>query len=199
MSNNKLLCKNKIINGKCEYNKSCTYAHNIMEQTIEKDKINTYNIIFGKTVIKKNHDEEYAQLTHFSKICQSCVNNNCIGGLNCRNGASSHYTKICPQDLTGGNCKNDISKIIFNDEYIKKFDIDIDKQLYGCINGHHLTLTGIVPYFKYLYGNSNESDEIDLTELIQILEQDNSESDEDSEISNLFRNYYDLKNNYLSK
>lgn len=160
----RLICYSTINEEACNYGNNCTYAHNLSEQVIDDDKLYMYQVVLDKKMMdfysltNPKTEEIYANLKFLSDICTKCTNKKCTGGYNCRNGACSLSVKMCRNDLLTGGCLN---KII---------DIDVDKSLCdklssndfepmqtykGCINGHHLTLRGLLPYYKYVHQKEN--------------------------------------------
>lgn len=163
-SKKRLICFSIINNSLCKYNSTCTYAHSISEQKIDLDRLLTYQILFDKNLSNMKfakssekiefNEEIYKNLMLATSICNKCINGNCTGGYNCRNGICHQSIKICKSDFLSGDCVNSVCNIIVPDDIISKISFDkFEKpaQYIGCINGHHLTSRGLNPYYKYIH------------------------------------------------
>ncbi|BCS83139.1 hypothetical protein QLL95_gp0984 [Cotonvirus japonicus] len=162
----KLICFSIINNENCVYGSNCTYAHSLSEQIIDEDKKYIYQIILDENLMNffsvsdPKMEEIYKKLLCYTHICEQCTNNKCTGGYNCRNGVFDPCLKICKNDLMTGECLNKlidvnvdnriIDKVFHNDSVFKACD-----KYKGCINGHHLSLRKLVPYYKYIHQKEN--------------------------------------------
>lgn len=160
----RLICYSTINNEKCCYGNNCTYAHSLEEQTIDEEKKFIYQIILDKNLMNffsmtnPKTDEIYKQLLFLTSICESCTELKCTGGYNCRNGINNRILKICKNDLLTGECLNKIVDIQIDDNIIHKLGsssfVPCDNYK-GCLNGHHLTLRNLIPYYKYIHMKDN--------------------------------------------
>ncbi|AAV50681.1 hypothetical protein [Acanthamoeba castellanii mimivirus] len=236
-SNEKKLICFSIINGEnCIYGPNCTYAHSLSEQIIEEDKKFIYRIILdenlmgfssisesnekgcinesNKNMSDRKIEEIYKKLLNLTHICEKCTSNKCTGGYNCRNGVFDSSLKICKNDLLTGECLNKLVNIKVDEIIVDKLNSNQTEsfkscQSYqGCINGHHLTLRNIIPYYKYVHQKENSRKYqyqsvryIDIDQLGKLFcnnnvgsntycyqnESDDTESSTDEEISSWFR------------
>jgi hypothetical protein len=153
-----LLCYSTIHNTACRYGDKCTYAHGMEHQNIDACKRYSYQIMLDKelmnfySVSNPNMHEIYSQLIFQSGICRKCSRNKCAGGLNCKYGANNKCVEICRNDLLTGCCNNKITNIEVPSYIINKIPDIVTPDIYeGCQAGHHLTLRGLVPYYKYIH------------------------------------------------
>jgi hypothetical protein len=116
MLSKKMLCINYLKRNKCPYDNKCIYAHNTNEQIIDPVRKKVYHIIQNEfdlsylNIIK--HKELIQLLILFTKYCNDCINNNCIGGCNCKNGIYKKELQLCFNYLFYGNCTtHDCKKI----------------------------------------------------------------------------------------
>lgn len=160
----RLLCFSVINNDLCVYGNNCMYAHTTLEQKIDDDKKFIYQIILDNKLMdivsinNPKKDELYQSLLFMSQICNSCINNKCTGGYNCRNGVFDKSLKICKNDLLTGECLNKIININVDEKIIDKLQSNNFKECTkyeGCINGHHLTLRNMIPYYKHIHHQEN--------------------------------------------
>jgi hypothetical protein len=158
--NKRLICFSTINREPCKYSSNCTYAHSLNEQVIDDGKLHIYNIIADKnlggfiSMSMSKREQIYELLSFFTHYCDKCNNNQCTGGYNCRNGACVAFLKICKNDLMSGECINPIINIQPDTNVIDKLKSDNFEPCHeykGCINGHHLTSRGLMPYCKYLH------------------------------------------------
>ena len=183
-SNEKKLICFSVVNGeKCIYGSGCTYAHSIEEQIIEEDKKFIYQIILdqqlmnfslnkistnmsissrnesdNKSMSDSKIEEIYKKLLNLTHLCEKCMSQKCTGGYNCRNGVFDPALKICKNDLLTGECINKQININVDGVLINKISGSefIPCESYkGCINGHHLTLRNLIPYYKYVHQKEN--------------------------------------------
>jgi hypothetical protein len=98
------LCKNVINNNRCTYGEKCKYAHSLTEQKIKPNRKKTLELLEKGKELDNISPEIVDELKIFTKICEKCINNNCIGGLNCLNGCISAKFQICENDLYNGIC-----------------------------------------------------------------------------------------------
>lgn len=161
----RLLCHSTINNEECPYKNFCTYAHTLNEQNIDSDKKIIYQMILDKNLAQYINDTNifdiYKNLLHNIKICDTCIDKKCTGGYNCRNGIFCESLKICRNDLLTGNCLNKIISISIDKHILEKINnIELLETYEGCINGHHLSIRGLLPYYKILNdiekANNNE-------------------------------------------
>lgn len=160
----RLICFSTLNNEKCCYGNYCTYAHTLAEQVIDDDKKFIYQIILDTKLMdffsmtNPKTDEIYSNLLFLSQLCVNCKAKKCTGGFNCRNGACDISLKICKNDLLTGECLNKIVDIPVDKSIINKLSYDTfspDNKYVGCINGHHLTKRGLVPYYKFVHQKEN--------------------------------------------
>lgn len=160
----RLICFSAINDEKCCYGNNCTYAHSLEEQQIDDEKKFIYQIILDKILMNffsmtnPKTDEIYKQLLFLTNICESCLSQKCTGGYNCRNGINNRSLKICKNDLLTGECLNKILNIQMDDDIIKKIsspNFRACEEYKGCLNGHHLTLRNLIPYYKYIHMKDN--------------------------------------------
>jgi hypothetical protein len=122
----RVLCENVIKNGKCKYEKTCSYAHRLSEQKIDDDRKLILEILEKNKSLKAldliNNAHIFRTLASFTQMCSKCETNECIGGYNCKLGAPLKYLIICKTDFISGNCNNEECEKI------------------------HLTDKGLVPY-----------------------------------------------------
>ena len=153
----RLICFSTINNETCTYGTNCTYAHCIDEQVIDWDKKFIYQIIFDKDLMNfysltnPNTDNIFKQLLFMTNLCDKCLINKCTGGYNCRNGVCDTSLKICKNDLLTGECLNKIKNIDINQTILNKLrgdDFNECENYEGCLNGHHLSLRGLLPYYN---------------------------------------------------
>lgn len=161
----RLLCHSIINNEECPYKNFCTYAHNLSEQNIDLDKKTVYQIILDKNLLNYLNDTNifdiYKNLLHNINVCDTCLNKKCTGGYNCRNGIFSESLKVCRNDILTGNCLNKIINIPIDVNILEKINnIELLENYEGCINGHHLSIRGLIPYYRFLNdiekANNNE-------------------------------------------
>ncbi|AGF85342.1 hypothetical protein QJ854_gp440 [Moumouvirus goulette] len=160
----RLLCFSINNNEKCIYNSNCTYAHSLEEQLIDEDKKYLYKMVLDENLMnfslinEPKKEEIYKRLFYLTHLCDQCKIKKCTGGFNCRNGVCNIGLKICKNDLLTGECINKITDIKIDDFVLKKLgDVNFKfADLYqGCINGHHLSLRGLIPYYKYIHQKEN--------------------------------------------
>lgn len=160
----RLICFSTIHNESCEYGPSCTYAHSYDQQVIDEEKKFIYQIIFDNNLMNffsmtnPKTDDIYKHLLFLTHLCDNCINKKCTGGYNCRNGASMPSLKICKNDLLTGECLNKNIDINIDASLMEKLDFDNFKKCHtykGYINGHHLSLHGLIPYYKYIHQKEN--------------------------------------------
>lgn len=159
----RLICFSVINKEECNYGQYCTYAHNLNEQVIDKDKLFMYRIVLDS---KLNNYQESGKcvdvilrdLLFMTHVCKNCVKSNCTGGFNCRSGVCDPFLKLCKNDLLTGECVNSIINITPNHDIINKLvgdNFEPCTEYKGCINGHHLTSRGLQPYYKYIHQQEN--------------------------------------------
>ena len=212
----RLICFSVIYGSPCQYGAKCAYAHSLAEQKIDDDKKYIYQIIFDKnmmnffSLVNPKTEEIYKNLLFLTNICDNCRSKKCTGGYNCRNGACSPCFKICKNDLLTGECLNKVVDIQIDQNILSKLEdgqqdptfTQCDKYR-GCLNGHHLSEHGIIPYYKYVHQKENSKKNkyqsfryIDIDPLSRIFRTDNQinnldldydDSTTDEEINNWFQ------------
>jgi hypothetical protein len=216
----RLICFSTINNEKCGYDHNCTYAHTLEEQIIDEEKQSIYQMILDKkiknfqTFAAPKTDEVYKNLLFLTHVCENCKKNKCTGGYNCRNGVCNLGLKLCKNDLLTGECLNKPINIEVSDFIIEKLKdekIEICDFYEGCINGHHLSTRGLLPYYKYLHQKENCKKNkyqsvryIDINPLNRIFKNNyndefnnlkNSSNDSDSTTDEEISNWFQHKNN----
>src|SRR5579872_2524743 len=215
----RLLCYSTIHQAPCPYQKKCTYAHNLLEQKIDDERYFLYQIILDAKLMNffsftnPKTEELYKTLLFSTHVCDKCTASKCTGGYNCRNGIFDLTLKICRNDLMTGECLNKINKINVNPSILNKIgNISIPQSYDGCINGHHLSTRGLLPYFKYVHLKEQSTKNqyqsvryIDLQSAYRYFKDDailnpldnntsgvdSSESSTDDEINEMFKKYKD--------
>jgi hypothetical protein len=222
----RLLCYSTIHDTICPYKHKCTYAHNLFEQKIDDDKYFLYQMIMDANLMNfassMSHklDELYKILLFSTCVCDKCSNNKCTGGYNCRNGIFSQTFKICRNDLMTGECLNKIHNLSIDEGIQTKIkDITIPLTYDGCINGHHLSTRGLMPYLKYVHMKEQSSKNqyqsvryIDLHSSYRYIKSEETnaplvnsdESSTDEEINELFKkcretDFFDDKKNIFNE
>lgn len=110
INNNKkrMLCNNYLLNGTCQYNNNCMYAHSINEQIINSNQKKAYNIIqneFDLSYLEfEKNNELLKTLTNMTRVCTECINKKCTGGINCKYGVYNKELQICYDDMYYGRC-----------------------------------------------------------------------------------------------
>lgn len=133
----KILCNNYLNSGHCKYGDKCLFAHSYLEQQLQQNKKNVFNIIFEmndlSNVYVYNNTPLLNDLIVMTKECKKCFLNKCNCGLNCNNGVCIHGHKLCYKDLITGKCSN----ALFTDYK--------NQNIKSCINGIHLTEKKFIP------------------------------------------------------
>lgn len=114
----RILCHNMFTFGICPYNNGCVYAHSLEEQRIDPMRKKVMNIIIPSNSLPNNledlnliYDKDlYNAFQQLTRLCYGCQNNKCLGGYNCKNGASELKYVVCYNDLTFGQCTNNDCK-----------------------------------------------------------------------------------------
>jgi hypothetical protein len=211
----RLLCFSVINGQNCIYRNKCTYAHNLEEQIIDIDRKFVYQIILDNSLMEffsitnPKTDEIYKSLLLMTQVCDTCYESKCTGGYNCKYGVFDTSLKLCKNDIMMGECVNNIHAIAIDPIIFLKIDgITQPTQYQGCVNGHHLTSRGFIPYYKFI--NMKETSKknyykstryIDIDASLKIFRDDSNEnncirykftneessSEEDEELSELFR------------
>lgn len=210
----RLICFSVMSDSTCIYDTKCTYAHSLDEQVIDEEKFFIYQIILDKDLMNfismtnPKTEENFKQLLLFTKVCEKCSNNKCTGGFNCRNGVCLSSLKICKNDLLTGQCSNPVYSITIDDNILNKFgknEFHRCSNYLGCMNGHHLTTRGLIPYYKYTHSKENSKKNkyqsvryIDINPLNRVFNNttsdtidSSSDSSTDDEISSWFAKKYD--------
>lgn len=112
----RMLCRNVIKDGVCDYSTKCKYAHSFSEQIIDSHRKQAWDILLSSNSLEnvdlqKNY-KLYQTLDEFTNLCSQCVACDCIGGYNCDHGVFDKKYQICKQDLNYGNCKNQNCSLI---------------------------------------------------------------------------------------
>lgn len=160
----RLICYSIINNEACCYGGNCTYSHSLNDQMIDEDRKFIYQVTLDKNLMNffsltnPKTEEIYRNLLPLTNLCENCRNKKCTGGFNCRNGVCDFSLKICRNDLLTGGCLNKIIDIPIDSAIVDKLKSDefvIDDHYQGCLNGHHLTKRGLVPYYKFVHQKEN--------------------------------------------
>jgi hypothetical protein len=105
----KTLCRNKF-NGNCPFDKTCKFAHSHNEQILLGVRKIAYDMIkLDDSLGYINLYEDnvlYRELLRLTNICDGCLNKECFGGYNCRNGVFDIKYQICKNDLVKGYCND---------------------------------------------------------------------------------------------
>lgn len=148
----KILCKNIVEKKICKYRNYCNYAHSLDEQLMSNTRHKVYDMITRKndlSTIDLVHDISlFTTMKELTKVCLDCSNNKCVGGYNCRFGATSISTTICHADLMRGNCSNSFCKYV------------------------HLTKKKLIPYYtqKQAQGRYTQSPPIKISATNKIVD-----------------------------
>lgn len=161
---NRLICFSSINKKECTYGKDCIYAHSLEEQHIDFDKLFSYQIILDEnlmdyySITNPNMINIYRKIMILTNICDSALANKCSGGYNCKYGTHAQCLKVCKNDFLMGDCLNKIIRINIDPVINKKItNIKLCQEYIGCINGHHLTSRGFVPYYKFSHEKEKQS------------------------------------------
>ena len=148
----RMLCKNMLSNGRCNYEKSCMYAHSLNDQLLLNVRHRVYNILIRKTDLSSINlvmDTELLDgIKSLTRTCLDCEAKTCVGGYNCRNGAVSTKLTICDRDFRSGDCKN-----------------------INC-NMVHLTKQGLIPYYTQSSETSSLASPIIVSDILRIKDLD---------------------------
>lgn len=154
-SKKRLICYSVVNNTDCTHGDNCTYAHSLDDQKIDTDRLDCYQIILSKdlTNLPSNIiDNIYRSLLFATSVCDLCIKNKCTGGYNCRNGVCYVSMKVCKSNLLSGDCMNIETTKQIPINIIDKITSDSFKladNYIGCVNGHHLTTRGLIPFCQY--------------------------------------------------
>uniref|UniRef100_A0A6C0LQX8 C3H1-type domain-containing protein n=1 Tax=viral metagenome TaxID=1070528 RepID=A0A6C0LQX8_9ZZZZ len=204
----RLICFSYLNGDKCQYNKTCTYAHGKEEQIIDSEKKYIYKIILSKNpteIIENVSENIYKQLMTLTSLCDRCKNKRCTGGYNCRNGSCDFSLKLCKNDLLTGQCINKILEIKVDSVIFSKINDITSPNIYnGCLNGHHITERGLIPYCKHIYQKDNSKKStyrsvrlVDFNQMNRFIRDDysdvyDSSDSSDDELENLFKKDEDI-------
>lgn len=202
----RLLCNTVLLHTKCKYNATCKYAHSLSEQVIDYERELLCKIILDKNLFDYNKsttsktNEIYTNLKHFTTMCEYCQLGKCTGGFNCKYGANDSSLKLCKNDLYTGECLNKIILLNIPNFILNKIkDIEPSDVYKGCINGHHLSDRGMIPYCKHelIYESSKKNHYssiryIDLNIAYNISNDNTSDEDTTSSDSDLDENFKKL-------
>lgn len=104
-----MLCHKVITKNECSYAR-CIYAHSLEEQVMSPIRTLAYNVILSDDDLRKinlNENKDlYNELCTLTNECINCINNNCIGGNNCKYGTNNKKKTICYADLHNGKCED---------------------------------------------------------------------------------------------
>jgi hypothetical protein len=156
--NKNLLCRSTTDGVECKYHKECSYSHSLEHQHVVPERNTIYKIIIDPKLKNFYLDDKngklYSDLLQFTNLCSRCVIGKCIGGYNCKNGATEPCWLICKSDFMTKSCKETIIPIIID---TNKFG-SITCNFYGCEKGHHLTLRNMPCYVSHIYHNYKSDD-----------------------------------------
>lgn len=173
INNKKILCKNIITIGSCNYGNKCHFAHSIDDQKLDHVRLLAYNAIrFDTDLSNYNrhlHINFYETLLILTKICDNCILNKCSGGYNCKFGACRTEYQVCKSDLQFGRCINENCILI----HLSKKGLPKMTELNIPI-GHLLT---------YEYFSRDNSLEFDINMNSKMLSNGTSECDNISDIA----------------
>ena len=199
----RMLCKNVLAYGKCNYGDKCLYSHSLLEQKKDsfRDIIYSYIIAYVKNHkinqfdVSIIHNKDFMRALHqLTKTCQQCEEGVCQGGYNCKFGVFNKLYQVCYDDLysecTVQKCpyvhtslmgvKNEKNKSLHNTNFYSK-TIQHNKyyKKFEPIVGTLLS----PEYFQKQKSNDNHDD------------QDNQDNQDNDSISNTS---YDRINEYLN-
>ncbi len=103
-----MLCKNILGGKKCSF-KTCSYAHALSEQIINNDRKEFIRILNDTSMslqnIDLNSNKSFLETAlAYTRLCNNCKVNNCVGGYNCNFGAPVERLVICMVDFYTGTC-----------------------------------------------------------------------------------------------
>lgn len=216
----RLMCYSIINNSECGYGSKCAYAHSMDDQIIDEDRLFVYQILLDKNLMhffsmtNPKTNEIYKHLLFLTNICNQCIKKTCTGGYNCKHGVCDSTLKLCKNDLYTGECINKTIDISVQQNIINKIrshDFEACDYYKGCINGHHLSTRGLIPYYKYVHQQESSKKNkyhsvryIDLDPLTRIFRykynnsndyENDSESSTDEEINSWFQKGSDSEEN----
>jgi hypothetical protein len=189
----KILCQNFITYNSCIYEDKCSYAHNLNEQNIDPFRKQILDIITGtqdlEYLTKDLHQFKLItkELLIFTKLCDNCIINKCIGGYNCKNGSCKKDFLLCYEDLNYGSCKNNLCvKIHLSKRNMKP----LQNQLYYTFNNY----TSTFPQLMNKNGGHLEYKNIDTNLLIKenIDKYDNIQNINNDTINNILNTLIDM-------
>lgn len=160
----RLICYSTINGKSCIYGHNCVYAHSLQDQYIDNDKLFAYQVVLDNNLMEYysitniNMINIYKKLMVLTNYCESSIQNKCSGGYNCKYGTHHTELKVCKNDFLMGDCRNKIIDIDINDIIHDKIGATTKSDKYiGCINGHHLSHRGFIPYYKFLHEKELQS------------------------------------------
>lgn len=200
--NKRLICYSIVNEEPCKYGQKCSYAHDENEQIIDEERKQIFQIILDKnlldfnTITRSKKNILYKDLLIVTKLCNKCLRHKCTGGYNCKFGICSLSLKLCKCDLLVGDCKNPIVDINIEEDILKKIGgiTPLDRYI-GCMNGHHLTARGLLPYYKYNHMENNRMGTLEKSFSLKLEDYlndnsysfTNSDDSYDDEISQIFK------------
>ena len=143
----RMLCKNMLSIGKCNYGDKCLYSHSMIEQKKDYFRETIYEYVCYVLANNENkiifenillYDKIFIKtLLILTKTCKLCEQKLCQGGYNCKYGVFDKKYQICKDDLylkclNKNNCQNvHLSNIginlCYNDDDDNNNDNDINK------------------------------------------------------------------------
>ena len=173
----KILCRNMITKGVCDYGTNCLYAHKLEEQNVNYDRKCVYDIILSTADLsnidlQKDH-ELYKALLGLTILCDQCEKGKCTGGYNCKHGACMKKYQICQKDLTSGDCTDKCDKIHLTQRNLLPFCYNLKQNK----NIHGMLLSP--DFFKKLEIQNNNETIID--DDLSDMSESSSDNDSDNE------------------
>lgn len=131
-----ILCKNYLQYRHCDFNGDCKYAHGTAEQQLTSTRKKVYDLINSVKSSNFKVTNEYLflndniedELLILTKLCKKCQEKTCVGGLNCKMGASSNKYLICKNNFVLLNCSNDKCPMIHLRDEAYEYDCDDDNE-----------------------------------------------------------------------
>jgi len=177
----KMLCSNILEFGKCQYGDKCLYAHSIDEQNLDKNRKKAYDILMDYIECTIEDIELYGTFLQLTKVCHDCVNGDCPGGYNCKNGVVDKKYQVCSNDLRYGSCYSKTCDKIhlttkgFIHENHKKYN----KNKHDIVETSALSFTDILFNLNKIQENNDiESSDDDTVDQIKEYLNNNSDTDD---------------------
>lgn len=134
---NRILCRNMIKFGKCNYKNKCIYSHSIETQTKDPLRKKVYEMIIDNNNLSDinivKNKSLFNTIKQLTKVCKKCIVQECPGGYNCKFGVFDKKYQLCYIDVMSGRCLNLDCKLV------------------------HLTKKNFVPYDIQKFNNKNKS------------------------------------------